>query len=56
MARSWREIQLTSLHRVFALGSLTGQHDTVGSVENGVGDVGNLGTGGSRVDLKISGA
>lgn len=34
---------------VVPLGGLTGQHDTVGSVENGVGDIGDFGTGRTRV-------
>lgn len=39
------------LERVVALGGFTGQHDTVGAVEDGVGDVGDFGSGGSGVIL-----
>lgn len=37
------------LNGVGALGGLTGEHDTVSSVEDGVGDIGDLGTGGPRI-------
>jgi len=40
-----------SLQGVRSLGSLSGKHDTVSTVEDGVGDVGNLGTGRSGVVL-----
>jgi hypothetical protein len=39
------EVTHTSLERVVSLGSLSGQHDTVGTVKNGVSDVRDLGTG-----------
>ena len=41
----------TRLDGVRALGGLTGQHDTVGTIENSVGDVADLSTRGSRVVL-----
>jgi hypothetical protein len=37
--------------RVVSLGGFTGQHDTVGTVKNGVGNVGNFGSGRSGVIL-----
>lgn len=37
---------------VVALGGFTGQHDTVSTVENGVSDVRDFSSGGSRVILK----
>lgn len=40
---------LDSLARVATLGGLTRQHDTVGTVQDGVGNIGNLGTGRARV-------
>lgn len=40
-----------SLQGVRSLGSLSGKHDTVSTVEDGVGNVGDLGTGRSRVVL-----
>jgi hypothetical protein len=42
-----------SLQGVRTLGGLSGKHDTVGTVENGVGDVRNFGSGRSRVVLKV---
>jgi hypothetical protein len=38
--------------RVVSLGGFTGQHDTVGTVEDGVGDVGDFSSGGSGVILR----
>ena len=35
--------------RVFSVGGLSGKHNGVGSVKNGVGDIGTLGTGRTRV-------
>ena len=40
---------LDSLTRVVTLCGLTGQHDTVSTVQNGVGNVGDLSTGGAGV-------
>lgn len=40
------------LEGVVALGGFTGQHDTVGTVKNGVGDVGDFSSGRSRVILE----
>ena len=40
---------LDGLTGVVTLGGLTGQHDTVGTVENGVGNIGDLSTGGAGV-------
>lgn len=40
---------LDGLTRVVTLGGLTRQHDTVGTVQDGVGNVGNLSTGRARV-------
>lgn len=40
---------LDSLARVVTLGGLARQHDTVSTVQDGVGNVGNLSTGGARV-------
>lgn len=40
---------LDGLDGVGSLGGLSGQHDTVGSVEDGVTHIGHLGSGGSRV-------
>ncbi len=40
------------LDGVVTLGGLSGKHDTVGTVENGVGDIGDLSTGRSGVVLK----
>jgi hypothetical protein len=45
--------RLTSLEGVFTLGGLSGQHDTVGTVKDGVGDIGNLGSGRSGVVLYV---
>ena len=42
-----------SLQGVRTLGGLSGKHDAVGTVEDGVGDVRNLGSGRSRVVLEI---
>lgn len=39
------------LERVVALGGFTGQHDAVGTVEDGVGDVGDFSSGRSGVIL-----
>ena len=47
--------RLTSLEGVFTLGGLSGQHDTVGTVEDGVGDIGDLGSGRSGVVLYVRG-
>lgn len=44
----------TSLDGVLALGGLAREHDTVGTVENGVGDIRDLGTGRSGVVLFVS--
>ena len=41
---------LTGLDRVGTLGSLAGQHDAVGTVENSVGDIADFGTRRARVD------
>lgn len=41
---------LDSLNGVGTFGGLSGKHDTVSTVKNGIGNVGNLGTGGSVVD------
>ena len=35
---------------VFAAGGLAGEHEGVGAVEDGVGDVGEFGAGGARID------
>lgn len=40
---------LDGLDRVGSLGGLSGQHDTVSTIKNGVTDIGHLGSGGSRV-------
>lgn len=45
---------LYSLDRIAALGSLAGKHDTVGAVQDGVGNVRYFGTGGTGVVLKTS--
>lgn len=42
---------LTRLDGVSTLGGLAGQHDTVSAVDDGVGDVADLGTSGTRVVL-----
>ena len=42
---------LDGLNGVLALGSLTGKHDTVSTVKDSVGDVRDLGTSGTGVDL-----
>ena len=45
--------RLTSLEGVFTLSGLSGQHDTVGTIEDGVGDIGDLGSGRSGVVLIV---
>eukprot|EP00128_Syssomonas_multiformis_P013575 Colp12_sorted_trinity150504_noHs@29954 len=43
--------QADGLHRVLALGGLSGEHDAVAAVEDRIGNVGALGTGGAGVLL-----
>ena len=39
------------LDRICALGGFAGQHDTVCTIENGIGNIADLGTGGAGVEL-----
>lgn len=41
----------TGLDGVFTLGGLSGKHDTIGTVEDGVGDIRDLGSSRSGVVL-----
>ena len=54
----WMKIKgetLTSLNGVFTLGGLSGKHDTVSTVEDGVGNIRDLSSGRSGVVLMIRG-
>ena len=53
----WHKVKqepLTSLNGVGALRRLTGQHDTVGTIEDSIGDIANFGTRRARIVLKAS--